>query len=401
MAKLRDLVKSAVCGLKKRRGLPGFAMIETVVALAIMTLFSTYFVSTILSVKRMNIDANTKKNADMVFHYLANYVAQTGALPYPGRPDSGYEVGHAETESDWETMPDRFMRGIVPYKTLGMDKQYARDGHGTYFTYVVNPCLCMRKDVQSVPPGDARELLEVSKKPMVVDTFVMYTLRCKKDGESLTPNQRDIKLGPYASFNAVRSYDEKYGPTDHPDARTTAWDIATSIPNAQLKCIEDGEEIKLSRYMSLIPPFRLTLAPAVMYGMMPSMKLFLEQVQGSYALHIMYAEELAQKANENKFRVYDCIAIALISHGKSRCGSFQADGSVISMKSNMSREKRANGNSSEIKNEVHLNKKPGSEGVFDDKVFWVSRFGLGTRYGSFVSKPFQIISIPFEGDFKK
>lgn len=399
-----DRGRRRICGLKKRDTLcPGFAMIETVAAIAIATLFTSYFLSSLLMVKRLYADYITDRNAQIIFRSLASYIGQNGALPYPAVSPSGHEIDHADSELDWEERAQDFMRGTLPYLTMGLDKSYVKDGYGTFFTYLVNPTLCKRKSIISVPPNDMRESLDYGSKGR---SSAMISIRDGVPFAMQSPEPQNVWAGHvvpviqrYSSYSCVRSYEKAYYDEIELDQNTSkifgdgetkAWDIATTIPGSQITCYDDGQPIVLRGKFQLIPRNIPNRFPFHKKGADEGEKLLQAmRLDGTHP-----AGETTK--NLSKYTVNDCIAVVLISHGKSRGGAFNDNGRIIAMPNGASREKVANGNQNSVKNICYLNKSRDSSGLFDDRVHWMSRFALPSIFGSFFCKPFEINTIVFD-----
>lgn len=125
-------------------------MIDVILAISISAFIVQFLLSVMMLYKNFRADENTELHAERVFRVMAGYVLRKGCLPYPADPagNSGEQFPPPPNESGWAGC--KIMRGIVPYKTLGLDEKYAKDGAGNYFTYIVTPGLCERGNLPSV-----------------------------------------------------------------------------------------------------------------------------------------------------------------------------------------------------------------------------------------------------------
>ena len=380
-----------------------FILLEVVIALSIMTVSSVYFVTNVLKVKEFYCSKTTKKNIEVVISILADFVSRYGRLPYPGTPD-GYEIDWPMNELDWETNPKKFMTGIVPYRTLGISPETVKDGYGYFLSYRINPTLGGRKSITSVAPHDIRAYLDI------IDTKHIY-LESKpesltKYNLTLNPACHGIKLtnGQYSSYTSVRSYLKSYHEvSDEPEkVNTKTWDIAFRIPGAQLKCFMDGQIYVPTQEFHLIPPHTLNLinSTAHQVAFLAGLAAHILSLETSYTddIAIKFKSIVPGVRSEEYYKVKDCIALVLISHGKSHGGAILPNKKVLSVPPNASREKI--GNSNETSDPSTFYVKADNNNSFDDVVRWVSRFELATM-GRFSFKPTTVTVVDFLTAFDK
>lgn len=144
---------------KTRKNQGGFSLVELAVALTAIgllmggTLFIVKTTQHQLSIK------DTRAKMEKIADHLSNYAQLHDRLPCPASPFrqnksdvSGTQAVHfgdervytAANVTDIEQAADCYdngvdSHGIVPYRALGLDENYARDAWGRYFTYVVSP----------------------------------------------------------------------------------------------------------------------------------------------------------------------------------------------------------------------------------------------------------------------
>jgi type II secretory pathway pseudopilin PulG len=123
----RTLKKTAT---RKQRSVPGFLLLEAVIVLCIVgVLFSVLLPLVRLSI-RQSQTVKTQQAFDRVLKALALYAESNKRLPFPAKTDDGLE------DFDFHQNP-----GLLPYKTLGIEKSWVQDGFGNVLLYAVTPEL--------------------------------------------------------------------------------------------------------------------------------------------------------------------------------------------------------------------------------------------------------------------
>lgn len=125
--------------------LAGFSLVElmvTIVALAILMtgalVISREYVAPIKQQR-------TEEKMDEVLRALSVFVQTHWRLPCPADPDPS--SGNFGEEQGACTTNRNQAQGVVPYRTLAIPEEYARDGWGNYYTYVVSPVFTVHKDL--------------------------------------------------------------------------------------------------------------------------------------------------------------------------------------------------------------------------------------------------------------
>ncbi|WP_032112895.1 type II secretion system protein [Candidatus Paracaedibacter symbiosus] len=128
-------------GKKIQRKIPGFSLIEAAFVLLIAGIVASLTLPLLSTSRQLERHKITETNQMQLFQALAGYVLKYNQLPLPSRPELEGEKGlkcHGRTTSACV--------GIIPYQELGLPESVARDGHGNWFTYVVESVLTSQMD---------------------------------------------------------------------------------------------------------------------------------------------------------------------------------------------------------------------------------------------------------------
>ncbi len=91
----------------------------------------------------------TSERMQETLNVLSAYVQRYNRLPCPARPDGlggepfGFEVGSGANGDAVPATCAAWREGILPYKTLGLTQDYARDAWGGYITYAISPAFAV------------------------------------------------------------------------------------------------------------------------------------------------------------------------------------------------------------------------------------------------------------------
>ena len=150
------------------RQIRAFALFEIMIAISVIGMFMTLSIKSWMQYltyqRKVQKDKITKRNSDRILKALGNHVVKQGYLPYPSQPkdddDENFGVSRPspKTEESWAQEPEAFRFGIVPFKSLGMPEEDAKDGNGNFFSYAVNPTLCGRSAMQYASVKDSNYL---------------------------------------------------------------------------------------------------------------------------------------------------------------------------------------------------------------------------------------------------
>jgi len=119
--------------LKIFREEKGFALIEIAIALIIMGLILGAGIPSFLHYLKWQKIQQTKEKQEKILYSIAGFVLQNGFVPLPASP---YEKGENFGLSRQSLNTPLDMRGLVPFRALGLPESYSKDGFKRYFTYI-------------------------------------------------------------------------------------------------------------------------------------------------------------------------------------------------------------------------------------------------------------------------
>ena len=119
-----------------KKHLKAFALLEVAVALSIIGVIMAWGIPTIMQWQKHQKAAQTIAHKDSIYYALASYVSQTGHFPCPANDMEGVAQPTCSQKPDFI--------GYIPYKTIGLMKKMAWDGHKKPFTYVIDPVLTQK-----------------------------------------------------------------------------------------------------------------------------------------------------------------------------------------------------------------------------------------------------------------
>lgn len=157
-----------------RKNQKGFTLMELAVGLLVASLIMAAGLHVYNAGKNQDAVLLTNKRMDRLIQVLAQYADANGRLPCPADPSIddelfGWERGvdqalvadvvtprppEVETCRHWAPAgaDEHLPEGIVPFLSLGLKDEDARDGWGRYFTYAVSPVFAQINDETSDDP---------------------------------------------------------------------------------------------------------------------------------------------------------------------------------------------------------------------------------------------------------
>lgn len=204
-----DVIRADIQRFQSRQGESGFSLIELAIIMVIVGLLVASSLSTFDAYQKRTALNSTLEKRNNIEIALGRFVAENGRLPCPANPAlaiteaaSGIEncrpqnlayptlsavscIGHCRIEGARHgftgengvpevpgTQGDRILRGVVPYKTLGLALWEAYDGWGTMMTYAVTEVLASSYLVTNVNPPPWGKILMQREKYGAIDLAV-------------------------------------------------------------------------------------------------------------------------------------------------------------------------------------------------------------------------------------
>ena len=125
----------------------GYILIDLAMVLVVMGVLLAAAIPFYQGYLQRNAMIQTEKRMDVLAKAFSNYIQVRWRLPCPAAPtvaagaqlgiERGVVIGGAAVGSC--TGGTANAHGIIPYRTLGIPEQYAKDGYGNFFTYIVSP----------------------------------------------------------------------------------------------------------------------------------------------------------------------------------------------------------------------------------------------------------------------
>lgn len=153
--------------MKHKKTLPGFILLEVLIALMILGITLQGGIRLIKHVKNQEKAKTTTQRQEQILRTLAAHGATHGRLPWAAGND-GIEEAHTKRQ-----------RGNLPFKTLGLPKSFARDGYGHAFVYLVaktNPCRLAVSPLENYCRATPITPLINTTHPIAGEDFVIIAL---------------------------------------------------------------------------------------------------------------------------------------------------------------------------------------------------------------------------------
>lgn len=141
----------------------GFTLVEIAIVLAIVGIIIGFSTQMLLpSLDRARV-VNTQERLEKVADRLAAFAVKNNRIPCPATPDGsgvapfGYEIDSGVNgDSPNTTCYNADTEGIIPFKTLGITEEDAKDGWGNYITYRISPVFSL--DPDTVPASQYNDI---------------------------------------------------------------------------------------------------------------------------------------------------------------------------------------------------------------------------------------------------
>lgn len=131
----------------KRSSIKAFALLEVAIALFVLGIINYIGFAAFNKIKNWQQTKTTKANQEQVMQAIAGYVLMHNKLPCPAINTSGKAQAVCTTQ---ETAV-----GYIPYKTLSISEELAKDGAHHWMSYAINTSLASAWLLQlDVDPSD-------------------------------------------------------------------------------------------------------------------------------------------------------------------------------------------------------------------------------------------------------
>lgn len=121
---------------KDSMGVPGFALLELAIALAVFGIMMSIGLSFLtLSMEKQRVKTTLDHQHNLI-QSIANFVLHYDRLPCPADPtETESQLG---LESFKNGTVCKRIKGLVPFRTLGLPKAMAKDGYQNWMTYAID-----------------------------------------------------------------------------------------------------------------------------------------------------------------------------------------------------------------------------------------------------------------------
>lgn len=167
-----------------RKGQEGFSLVESMICLMILGILGGMLLPLFKQFREIKTWEVTQTHRERIFYALAAFVASKGRLPFPSAPPGTLAFGEENPRSSSEP----YLKGFVPFKTLGLSESFSQDGAKKFFVYVVHPQLtftktprdyCEKEILHLIPIGSPQAL------PFDPVAVVLISPHKRKGGENL------------------------------------------------------------------------------------------------------------------------------------------------------------------------------------------------------------------------
>lgn len=259
-----------------------FSILEAALSILLIGIFASFIMPYWKLLNTNNNIIQTKLKANYIRKAIEGYVIRNSQVPYAGNKEGISQEG--------------LLIGYLPYKTLGISKNYQYDGFGNSFTYIANGNLTMPKYKKNMRKNLAAMPIHIPQTVYPTFCCTYFKTFCRNYSYETRANTKE-EWKDYENGTLVSQY-----------TRIKQYDVLDDEKN--IKIIKQNKEIKLGyikigKMLVKQPSFNLTA--------------FHKETQWEAA-----AKE-AKKNNKikwedlenNEAKNYDIIAWALISHRTS------------------------------------------------------------------------------------
>ncbi|MBI1326634.1 MAG: prepilin-type N-terminal cleavage/methylation domain-containing protein [Alphaproteobacteria bacterium] len=396
--------------ITKNKKEQGFTLMELAVGLLVASLIMAAGLAVYNAGKQQDAIMLTQQRMDRLTQVLAQYANANGRLPCPADPSVdtvlfGWERGVNQARlSDTHTprpaagstcaLWDNDLSvtenvGIVPYLSLGLKDEDARDGWGRYFTYAVPPVLAQIND-DTNEATDTAALREDEGK-VYLRCMTPEWVQLDETEAAASNNAYDDPADFYNNINSIKAkfcclkggYDSPYSDTDdivmHFTQTPGGYDESTLIDalhprnadNEFYNSLRDGTE----NYF-----FSIAQDPA---DMDPVVEVPMTAPQGPIA---GYAAAAARPyENLHRLQRMAVVAYVIVSHGKNGYGAYLANNAFdiyLPSARSVAEEENSDGDKFFVEGPAG-----GPAGRFDDIVIWRTQISLMADAGASCALP--------------
>lgn len=141
---MRTSMEPLACN-KSRLGEGGYMLLETAIALAALGFITTGFLQFQKHFSERESFIETNHKIEVIADALSTHAQMRWRLPCPAAPIKPAGAAFGTERASCANAGEEI--GILPYRSLGLPEQYAKDNYGHFFTYVVSPAFTRRNRV--------------------------------------------------------------------------------------------------------------------------------------------------------------------------------------------------------------------------------------------------------------
>jgi prepilin-type N-terminal cleavage/methylation domain-containing protein len=132
-----------------RKSLPGFTLIEMSFVLIIAGLIMGLSLPLLTTLLQQQKQRQTQTHQEQVLYAIAAFLNQHEYLPAPASPEATAAEQGMATSKTCQAAGDH-CQGLIPYRTLGLMENLAKDGYHHWMTYVTSKQLTQTNRIQDV-----------------------------------------------------------------------------------------------------------------------------------------------------------------------------------------------------------------------------------------------------------
>ncbi len=171
------------------KGQEGFSLVESMICLMILGILGGVLLPLFKQFREIKTWEVTQAHRERIFYALAAFVATKGRLPFPSPPPETFSFGEENPRSSSEP----YLKGFVPFKTLGLSEAVSKDGEKKFFLYVVHPQLTFTKTPRDYCEKEILHLIPVgSSQVLPFDPVAVVLISPQKGREGKNTFEEDF-----------------------------------------------------------------------------------------------------------------------------------------------------------------------------------------------------------------